>query len=251
MRSAPRRKLLVGAASAMGMVGPLKLMPGTREASMAATEGAEPVLHEFRRLRVKEYLNAVAWNSDGSRLAAMSNFERLITVWETGSWNVVNEFEANVYSSFNSLAYLPDGSLLTTAPVGKSIGGESKFGTVALLLWDADGGRLLRNIPDPIPDAGFKIGPAINFTVSTDGAWIAGIMVGGHILIFETHTWTLAKHFLVPPTTQHPDVAWSVAFSPDGKELGVGTIFGYVHIFELGSGKNPPLVPRVLRRCSV
>ena len=76
--------------------------------------------HEIRRLPVKGYVNAVAWNVDGTRLAALSNFGSAVTVWETKTWAVLKEYLRYNGASyaFNSLAFLPDGALLTSSPIG-------------------------------------------------------------------------------------------------------------------------------------
>jgi WD40 repeat protein len=200
---------------------------------------AGPGLSEFKRLEVKGYLNAVAWNDDNSRLAALSGFGRTITVWETRNWSLIKEFDR--YSggySFNSLAYTADGMLLTSAPVGKSP--DPKHQTLAifsLILWDPQTGRVIRYIPDPVPDTGFRIGNTDTYAVSPDGKLVAGIMEGsreGRVLLFDTATWTLVGHFIVPPTLKHPDGAVCLAFSPDSREIALGTLFGYVHVVAIG-----------------
>jgi hypothetical protein len=60
---------------------------------MLEQKQAGPGLSEFKRLEVKGYLNAVAWNNDNSRLAALSDFGRTITVWETRNWSLIKEFD--------------------------------------------------------------------------------------------------------------------------------------------------------------
>jgi WD40 repeat protein len=196
-------------------------------------------LSEFKRLEVKGYLNAVAWNNDSSHLAALSGFGHTITIWETRNWSLINEF--NRYGggySFNSLAYTADGMLLTSAPVGKSPDPKYQtLGVFSLELWNPEAGRVIRYIPDPVPHTGFRIGNTDTYTVSPDGKMVAGIMEGsrdGRVLLFETTTWTLAGHLVVPPTLKHPDGALCLAFSPDGREIAVGTLFGYVHVVAIG-----------------
>ena len=207
--------------------------------SMLGREQAGSGLSEFKRLEVKGYLNAVAWNKDSSHLAALSDYGHTITVWESRNWSLINQFDrySGGYSS-NSLAYTADGMLLTSAPVGKS--SDPKYQTLAifsLILWDPEAGRVIRYIPDPIPDTGFKIEDTDTYAVSPDGKLVAGIMQRGPnspVLLFETATWTLIGHFAVPPTPKHPDGAVCVAFSPDSREIALGTLFGYVHVMAIG-----------------
>jgi WD40 repeat protein len=202
-------------------------------------------LSEFKRLEVKGYVNAVAWNNDGSHLAALSDYGRTITIWDTRNWSLINQFDR--YSggySFTSLAYTTDGMLLTSAPVGKSP--DPKYQTLAifsLILWDPETGRVIRYIPDPIPDTGFKIEDTDTYAVSPDGKLVAGIMQGSpdcRMLLFETTTWTLVGHVVAPPTPKHPDRAWCLAFSPDSREIALGTLFGYVHVVAIDQ-KTPRL----------
>jgi len=65
---------------------------GIWRATTSETEPSRQKWRESRRLAVKAYINAVAGNVDGSRLAALSNFGGTVTVWETAKWAVVNEF---------------------------------------------------------------------------------------------------------------------------------------------------------------
>jgi hypothetical protein len=104
-------------------------------------------------------------------------------------------------------------------------------------LWEPEAGRVIRYIPDPVPDTGFRIGNTDTYAVSPDGKLVAGIMHGSRdcrVLLFETATWTLVAHFVGPPTPQPPDRAWCLAFSPDSREIAVGTLFGYVHVVAIG-----------------
>jgi WD40 repeat protein len=50
------------------------------------------VPQEIRRLHVDGYINAVAWNADGSRLATEGKFGSTITLFETSGWTKLNEF---------------------------------------------------------------------------------------------------------------------------------------------------------------
>lgn len=198
-------------------------------------------MEEFKRLRVPDYLNAVAWNVDNTRLAGLSNFGSTITVWETAQWSVVNQFKRNIGNdSFNSLSYLPNGTLLTAAPIGQSP--DPRYQTLrifALLQWDPESGRVLRYIPDPLPPVGFTIDTTGNFQVSLDGKWIAGVMVGsreGRVLVFDARDLKLVRDFVVPPTPQHSDSGWCTTFSPDSREIAIGSVTGWAHVFDLETG---------------
>jgi WD40 repeat protein len=193
---------------------------------------------EIHRLTVEKYINAVAWNADGSRLAALSGFGGDITVWETESWTVVKAFHnhGSAYA-FNSLAFLSDGSLLTTPPLGDSP--DPKYKTLSifsLVQWNPDTGTPVRYIPDlGSPPSDISTKAANTYAVSKDGSLIA-ILWAHEVRLYETRTATLARTLPIPPMPKHADIPKSLAFSPDGHELAVGTLFGMMHFFNVQDG---------------
>ena len=152
----------------------------------------------------------------------------------------MNKFDryGGAYSA-NSLAFLPDGTLLTTAPIGVSP--DPKYTTLeifSLIQWNAETGRAVQYIPElgyPPKNVSDRIGPADNFVVSTDGSRVAGISKGD-VLLFETRGWSIIRRFATPSTPKHRDRAQSVAISPSGLQVAVGTLSGDVHFFDLTNG---------------
>ena len=233
-----RRFMTQGVATILPLINPVPMSCGPcqpREVALSDRATDTRAYEEIRRLRVDNYINAVAWNADGSRLAALSDFGGTVTLWDSHSWAVAKEFHryGGAYSG-NSLAFLPDGTLLTTAPGG--ISPDPRYATLAifsLIQWNAETGQAVRYIPDleHLPkDLSGKIGPTDTFVVSADGSLIASIL-GGNVCLFETHSWSVARLFATPPTPKHPDFALSLAISPNGRQIAVGTGFGYVHLF--------------------
>jgi len=212
--------------------------------------GSGPPLKEIKRLRVKSFINAVVWNKDGSRLAALSYYGGTITLWETKNWTVINEFQrySGSYSQ-NSLAFLPDGNLLTSAPIG-DYSKDPRYANTSLIdpryksleifsliQWNPETGKPVRNIPDlgyPPKDLSIKV--TYSFTVSLDGSLIAGIYLGKYIAVYESQGGSLVQKLSIPQLPSHGDFAMSIAFSPDGQELAVGTGFGIVHFFGVRDG---------------
>jgi WD40 repeat protein len=185
-------------------------------------------------LHAPSYLNAVAWSFDGSRVAGLSGMGRYITVWDTKTWKTVSEFQNPGASyAFNSLAFLDDGSILTTPKV--------VFGKVhlcSLVQWNADTGKPVREIPDVCyPDRKDDVGGITStYTVSKDGALIAGIGGKVGVMLFDGHTGKFIKVLTVPGVSITKEFAQSLAFSPDSKTLAVGTMTGLVYFFDLQSG---------------
>lgn len=191
-----------------------------------------PGLREVHRIRLASYVNAVAWNTDGTQLATLSDFGGIITEWNVKDWSRVSEFHriGGAYSG-NSFAYLPDGALLTNAPLGVN-------NTLSLLLWDAATGKPLTEISGPSSRTTPHFNIAETFVVSKDGADVAAIPIRdtGHVVVFDSKNWTITRVLNVPPTATHPDFADALAMSPDGNEVAIGTGFGYVRFFSLKTG---------------
>jgi WD40 repeat protein len=209
-------------------------------------------LKEIKRLRVKSFINAVAWNKDGSRLAAISYYGSTITMWETKNWTIVHEFQrySGSYSG-NSLAFLTDGSLLTAAPLG-DYSKDPRYANAplpvndpsyksldifSLIQWNPETGMPVRYIPElGNPPKDLSVKKTDIFTVSKDGSLIAGIGNTAYVLLYETLGSSLVQKLSIPLLPKHKDGAMSIAFSPDGQELAVGTLFGMVHFFGVKDG---------------
>ena len=207
--------------------------------------------HEIRRLPVKGYVNAVAWNADGTRLAALSNFGSTVTIWDTRTWAVLNEFHryGGAYS-FNSLAFLPDGTLLTATPVGDYSQDpryantpltDPRYNTLqifSLIQWNPETGKPVRYIPDlGYPPKNLSVKVTDTFAVSANGSLIAGIGGGfSTVLLYDARRGALLHKITVPPVSGRKDVARSVAFSPDDRDLAVGTMSGKVEFFNVRNG---------------
>jgi WD40 repeat protein len=208
------------------------IMPHASNA--AGTPQQDHAPQEVGRLHAPAYLNSVAWNSDGTRLAGLSNYGQTITVWQTNPWKKLNEFQNPGTSyMFNSLSFLADGSLLTTPKV---VFGKEHLCT--FVQWNVSNGKRVREIPDVCyPDRKDDVGGLANtYTVSKDGSLIAGIGGKVGVMLFDANSGKFIKALKVPPTPNNPDDAWSVTFSPDGHTLAVGTLFGYLHFYDVQSG---------------
>ncbi len=219
---------------------------GLSKDGRAADSPAGHVPQEVRRFHVDGYINAVAWNADGSRLATLSKFGSVITLFETKTWSVLKEFlRLGGGYSHNSLAFLLDNTLLTATPIGDYSKDPryantsltdthyNRLDIFSLINWNPETGQVVRYLPNvgyPPKDIPPHIGPTDTFTVSKDGSMIAGIG-GNAVLLYDVNTGSLIRRLEIPPVPNHRDGAISVAFSPDGKELAVGTNSGMMHFF--------------------
>jgi WD40 repeat protein len=220
-----------------------------------STKAATNVPKEVQRLKVKGYINAVAWNVDGSRLAALSEFGSVITLWETKTWTKLNEFRrvSGPYA-FNSLEFLPDGTLLTAnagsidktksyddaylADVKHNGENIAALGHFSLIQWNPETGTPLHyfpNVEHPSKDIPEHVGITDTFTVSKDGSLIAGIN-GWGMELYDAKG-NLLRHMAIPLMPGHyKEFLEAVAFSPDGKELAVSNISGIVYFVSVADG---------------
>jgi WD40 repeat protein len=199
---------------------------------VASTE----MVKEVRRIKAHGFINAVAWSPSGARIAALSNFGSSVSIWDAATGAQAEHFDryAGSYAQ-NSFAYLPDGTLLTAAPPGASPDGRDiKLKAYALIQWNPDTGQPIRYIPESPPGQPPNLtGAANRFAVSQDGSLIAGV-IGESVLVFETASWSVLRTFPTPPTPDHRDIPVVASISPNRRLVAIGTISGYVHVYELG-----------------
>jgi len=196
------------------------------------------ILKELNRITVGTCINAIAWNSSGTRLVALSDFGRDITLWDSSNWKAINAFHnpGAAYSG-NSLAIMPNGNVLTTPSLGTSV--DPKYETLSifsLVEWNPETGTPVRYIPDlgyPPSDTSRKA--ASTYIVSKDGSMIA-IVWAHEVRIYDANTRSLIKTLPIPSASTHSDMPKSLAFSPNGHELAVGTLFGKLHLYTLQNG---------------
>jgi WD40 repeat protein len=103
-----------------------------------------------------------------------------------------------------SVAYSPDGTLLARAPVDSG----------DIVLTDAESGNEVARLEiesEEVPDLAF----------SPDGQLLAAATGSdlGMVLVWDVGTWELVASPAVPEDPGTPQVAWSVAFNPDGTKL--------------------------------
>ena len=208
------------------------------------------VLHEIKRFDMTASVNAVAWNDDGTVLAALSNYGGTITTWSALSWQRITQFMryAGGYSN-NSFDFLSDGSLLTAAPGGdyskdaryaNTTLTDPKYSSLqifSLIEWDWRTGqhkRYLPNLSYPPKDLSVKI--TDQFAVSAVTHRVAGIRPMRNIFIYDSLSGNLTQRIKIPMLNTSPHFASSLAFTPDGKTLVVGTSDGLAYFYAVDSG---------------
>jgi RNA polymerase sigma factor (sigma-70 family) len=160
---------------------------------------------ELQHFRKAECVHALTFSPDGKLLAvgfsghlrrAGDRFDNNVLLWDTAAGRVVRELEAPPIA-YNSLAFSPDGKLLTSAAGGQ------------LRLWEAATGKLLwlHKFQDPTT-------AAHSVAFSPDGRALATAGYKPSVRVWELAT---RKQRLALDDPRGS--ALSLAFTPDGRAL--------------------------------
>lgn len=174
-----------------------------------------------QRLSLKDYLQAIAWSADGSRLAALSKFGSLITIWDTNSWRKVREISqfGGTYAG-DSLAWTSDGMVIASA--GATV---PEDGIYSLNLWNPNTGQLVKRIlGPPVPEGTWKHNQANKFVLSSDRTLLAMtfLHVSNQLVVFNTKDWTIKRVLELPvPSSAQMGSAESFAFSSTNDVMAI------------------------------
>jgi WD40 repeat protein len=174
-----------------------------------------------QRLSLKDYLQAIAWSTDGSKLAALSNFGSLITIWDTHSWRKIREISqfGGTYAG-DSLAWTRDGMVIASA--GSKV---PEDGIYSLNLWNPDTGELVKRIlGPPVPEGAWKHNQAGKFVLSKDRSLLAMTFLHprDRLIVFDTSNWTIKRAFdIAAPSSAQMGNVTSFAFSPNNKVIAI------------------------------
>jgi WD40 repeat protein len=202
----------------------LILLAGLSGQSVSTADGKkrEPATMEvIQRLPHKNYVQGLAWNSDGSKLATLSDFGALVTIWDAKTWE--KELEIRQYSAGYAgpgIGWTLNGNLLTSA------GAETQDeGIYSMNLWNPVTGVLVKKIEGPpIRPGDVKHNQAFTIGVSKSG-FLAAIILGhiqSKVMIFNTADWSIQRIIElegVPPLKA--GFATAIAFAPDDRSIAI------------------------------
>jgi WD40 repeat protein len=141
---------------------------------------------------------ALAYSPDGRWLAAREADDKTVALRDARTHEVAARFRGHE-GLVNSAAFSPDGRLLATCSVDRTV-----------RVWQTDGGacRVLRGHTDEVFAAAFHPAGTRLASAGRDRAiWL----------------WDLARGEAVARLPGHTSYVWSLAFSPDGKTLASGS----------------------------
>lgn len=159
---------------------------------------------------------AVAWSSDGKKLAAFSDYGKRINVWDINTKNVTILNTSMGYAPYvdTSIEFLVNDTLLAPPEMHET----PRDDHLGFSIWSLQGGAAVQNVEGPFPTKGWRDNFTEVYTVSPDKHMAAGIPLAplaGTVTIYSTNPWHVLHNL---PS----GAAFSVAFSPDSTQLAVG-----------------------------
>jgi WD40 repeat protein len=199
-------------------------------------KGRPASMRVIQRLAHKNYVQGLAWNSDGSKLATLSDFGALVTIWDVGTWK--KDREIRQYSAGYAgpgIGWTINGNLLTSA--GAKTQNE---GIYSLNLWDPLTGNLVKRIEGPLTATGAsKHNQAYTIAVSKSGSLVAIILghVQSRVTVFKAADWSIIRTIElegVPPLKA--GFATAITFAPNEDTIAIAN-GGNLQLIDLLDGR--------------
>jgi WD40 repeat protein len=218
-------------------------LPNVRAQVTAVSKPAEAATTAFALkdaaiLKTDGLATALAWSPDSQSVASASDFGRNLVLWNAQGQRLGN-FRREISYIGNSLLFLPN----TVSVVTPSAADKPGEAAVAMSVIDMKAQRISQDVAGPAPGKPVQFNRAVAFDISADGTQVAAItslLPGQAVTLYAAPSggkvWVRAVSLPMP----HSDGAMSVAFSPDGKHIAIGTTQGRILIFDLSEPGAAP-----------
>lgn len=199
---------------------------------VTAGPGMQYTVTKVRTLSLKSEPSAIAWSSDGKQIAALSDLFSRVTVWNSETGEAIREIEiAHSMPASNSLSFTPDGQyILAAADINDVVNKHA-----SAVFWDLKTGAPSLQVAAPFQGDDPRVNIAKVITLSHDGIDLALRSTdapGKQIALYSDKNWNAPVLLSL-----EDDIAKCIEFSPDDRELAVGTFRGWVVFFDVRDQK--------------
>jgi WD40 repeat protein len=188
-------------------------------------EAAAPVI---RRLVHNAVVTALTWSPDSRFLATASDYNKTITVWDAQRGKIIRELRRDLAIG-ESLAFSDGGKHLLTSVAT----GDAQEENTAISVWDVGIGAIVGHILGPYPDRPVVYNAARHFALSDDQHYLA--VIGLANPDEPVGLYDFRDKQKIGALRCERDIPITLAFSPDGSRLAVGTIGGKIIQFQLAT----------------
>lgn len=166
-------------------------------------------------------VNALAFSPDSTLLASGAQDENEVFLWDVVGAKQVGTLSGHT-GWIRSLAFSPDGTFLASGSTDNSI-----------RLWDVAGRKVVAVLEGHSDYVG-------NISFSPDGSTLASASRDGTVRLWDVAARTPRESFSytapIDSTTQKPYWLTGLAYSPDGKQLAIGSVSGSVYVLDAQNG---------------
>src|SRR5262245_43324776 len=185
------------------------------------------------------HVASVAFSPDGKTLAVSSRDQDdglTVKLWDVATGKEKSSIRAHAHQ-FCPMTFSPDGKTLATGGenAGKTSMGGGRADHLGVKLWDVATAKEKASLKG-------HAGPVFSVAFSPDGTLLASgcgtFASNGQAGAGEVKIWDVATGKEKLTLKGHMAVVWAVAFSPDGKTLASGDVYGNVLLWEVHSGRR-------------
>jgi len=178
------------------------------------------LLHWKSRTTHTDIVYAVAFSLDSKTLASAGQ-DNLIRFWNVETGDLIRTLVGAAWDGIVSIAWSPDGKYLASGGMGAEDGG-------AVRIWDVENGKMLHRF------ALFRARTEVRLVCSHDGRLFAtGLKKDADGNQFQVHAWNIASGEHIGMLAEGAGAARTIAVSPDGRLLALGTNEGSLLVFDL------------------
>ena len=153
-------------------------------------QGSSVEISHIRTIPLRYSSTGIAWSQDGTRLAAIGNFGRTISIMD-GNGDVLRTIqrEETLGPYIGPIAFLRNSHLLlSAAPTDKN---NPALQQNTFAIWNTDSGEVEKLIPGPSVEGDRLVNRPMLFDLSPDGSRVAVWPIAGAVTVYSTADWRI------------------------------------------------------------